>query len=352
MKLLASAPGRICLFGEHMDWVRHAVIPAAIELRIFLMIEPIDGTIIAESYPPFTARDIFKIDDFDPLKGGDLKYIRATVKAFLNKGYKLKGARIRLLKSNDIPVRMDALDLPAKKGLSSSAALCVATAGALYALTNKVAEEHVSFLAEIADIAYTAERKILGINCGQMDQYASAFGGLLYIDCSVEPAVPQPLALKTKLPIVIGDTQQPKDTPRILAWLGRRFQEKEPFFMEGVRGIVEVVEEAKKELMKETVNIEKIGKLMNLNQYYLSKYLKVSGDCPISPNNLDKLIEAALSAGALGAKLTGSGGGGAMIALCRLEDINKVAKAIERVGGKAYKTRVAEKGLMISSLKT
>jgi mevalonate kinase len=84
---------------------------------------------------------------------------------------------------------------------------------------------------------------------------------------------------------------------------------------------------------------------MNLNQHYLARYLKVSSDCPVSPNRLDELIKAALDAGALGAKLSGSGGGGAMVALCHPDDVDRVAEAIRRVGGYPYVTKVADKGL-------
>ncbi len=75
-----------------------------------------------------------------------------------------------------------------------------------------------------ANMAYTGERKELGINCGQMDQYASAFGGILHIDCTEEPAKIHRLKPKTDLPLVIGDTMQPKDTPKVLGWLGERFK--------------------------------------------------------------------------------------------------------------------------------
>jgi len=114
-----------------------------------------------------------------------------------------------------------------------------------------------------------------------------------------------------------------------------------------MKNIVEIVEEARLELEKRSPNRYKIGELMNENQYYLKKYLRVSGDCPISPSRLDDLIESAINAGALGAKLSGSGGGGCMIALCEPGEEMKVVKAINEAGGEAYITKVADKGLRI-----
>lgn len=114
-----------------------------------------------------------------------------------------------------------------------------------------------------------------------------------------------------------------------------------------MKNIVNIVEEAREELEKPSPNRYKIGELMNENQYYLKKYLKVSGDCPVSPSKLDDLIDAAVHAGALGAKLSGSGGGGCMIALCEPGDEMKVVKAINEAGGETYATKVADEGLRI-----
>lgn len=337
-----------------MDWCRRAVIPAAIDMRTFVLVEDSSDSLVSIlSYPPFTDFDCFSLIDFNPQEGGDLKYIRATLRAMMNRGYCFKGLRIRTIKANEasnFTKERGLFDLPVKKGLSSSAAVCVATAGALHVLTKGIETVDENFLKEIADIAYTAERKILQINCGQMDQYSSALGSLLYLDCSVEPAKPMFLRPKKTLPLVIGDTGQAKNTPLILAWLRERFEKKEQLFLEGVNEISKIVEEAKKELERENPNLEKIGELMNMNQYYLKTHLKVSGDCPISPNKLDDLIEAARNAGALGAKLSGSGGGGVMVALCKPEDLPKVAESIRKAGGDPITTAVAREGLRVTIL--
>ncbi len=117
-----------------------------------------------------------------------------------------------------------------------------------------------------------------------------------------------------------------------------------------MENINKIVGKAKEELEKPSPNCSRIGELMNENQHYLKKFLQVSGDCPVSPSRLDELIEAALKAGALGAKLSGSGGGGCMIALCEPGDEVKVAQAINKEGGEAYVTKVADKGVRIESI--
>jgi len=340
-----------------MDWCGFSVIPAALDMRTYVQVGMgVPGPSEIYSYPPFSQHE-----SHDPAAGGvnsgsDLRYAQATLIALERSGVRTSGMRIRFLRADEVeglrgPGRR-LIDLPVKKGLSSSAAVCVAVAAAVDIISSGLVKEAGSaFAAEemerYADLAYRAERGILGINCGQMDQYAASFGRLLYVDCSTSPAKVKPLSPPIELPIVIGDTGQEKDTPRILAWLGKRFGEKEGGFMEGMMNIVRIVEEAREELERASPRRERIGELMNDNQFYLERYLKVSGSCPVSPSNLDRLVGAAIDAGALGAKLSGSGGGGAMVALSEPGDQEVVADAMRRAGGDAYITEVAGRGVEV-----
>ncbi len=370
---MVSAPGRLCLFGEHMDWCGHNVLACGIDMRIFLEAEATqDNVVKVSSFPPFTVKDSFNLINTSWTPRSDLRYIGGVLKAFQKKKdlpYKIQGMKTRFLRAEEVQKRLAAehtnvefKNLPVSKGLSSSAAMCVAIS-AVIDLTHRFQDfdqkNHFSVfdyvskpetLAFYADMAYTGERKELGINCGQMDQYASAFGGILHIDCTEEPAKVNRLKPKTELPLVIGDTRQPKDTPKVLGWLGERFKAKEPKFIEGMRNIIIIVEKAKKELKKQSPSRHRIGELMNENQHYLKNYLQVSGDCPVSPSRLDEIIDASLQAGALGAKLSGSGGGGCMIALCEPGDEIKIARAISEAGGESYITKVVDQGVRIESL--
>jgi galactokinase len=369
-KILVSAPGRICLFGEHMDWCRHQVLACAVDMRTFVEAEVTDDNVVeAFSFLPFTRQEKFFMQDLSINWNSDLKYVGGVLSALKKRRilpYKIKGMKLSLLRASDVQEQLNRgdddkilNDLPVSKGLSSSAAMCVAISAAIdltHRLRNMDLQDQSSVrdyvskretLAFYADTAYTGERKELGINCGQMDQYASAFGGILHIDCTHEPAKVNRLKPKTELPLVIGDTKQPKDTPKILGWLGERFATKETKFIEGMNNIVKIVKEARKELEKPSTNRRKIGELMNENQQYLAEYLQVSGNCPVSPSRLDDLIAAALKAGALGAKLSGSGGGGCMSALCEPGDEDRIAERIKDEGGQAYITKVAMQGIRI-----
>ncbi|MGQ9513439.1 MAG: mevalonate kinase family protein [Thermoproteota archaeon] len=341
-----------------MDWCGFSVIPVAIDMRSYVQVGEGDkGTVEIHSYAPFDLYELFDPAAQNLNMKSDLRYAQATLVALERNGVRTDGIRIRFLRAEQVErIRGSStgklLDLPVKKGLSSSAAICVAVAAAVDIFSSKkkvLSDSPISGeeMAKYANIAYVAEREILGVNCGQMDQYASAFGKLLYVDCSTAPAKVQKLKPSITLPIVIGDTRQRKDTPKILAWLGKRFEAREERFMEGMRNIVRIVEEARRELERKDSSRERIGRLMNENQRYLDEYLQVSGSCPVSPSNLDLLIRAALDAGALGAKLSGSGGGGAMLALTEPGDEDQIAEAIRRAGGDAYISRVAERGVTV-----
>ena len=250
-------------------------------------------------------------------------------------------------------------DLPASKGLSSSAAMSVTVAAVtdiLHKYPNlhdKQTKDHIDspeFQKKCAETAYQGEHIELGINCGWMDPYASSIGGFLHIDCSHEPPTIEKYTPEKEMTIIIGDTNQPKNTPRILAWLGKRFQQREETFMEGVTHITEIVKQARNELSKRNLSPEKLGTLMNQNQHYIKNNLKISGDCPISPSNLNKLIQAALNGGAHGAKVTGSGGGGYMIALCDPHSSHQVTKNIDAAGGSALTTEISMQGLRLEAV--
>ncbi len=83
-----------------------------------------------------------------------------------------------------------------------------------------------------------------------MDLYASVFGGFLYIDCSKEPKIVEKFSPENEMLLVIEDTNQPKDTPGILEWLGNRYKKNEATFMTGLSNIVGIVREAKSDLSK------------------------------------------------------------------------------------------------------
>jgi mevalonate kinase len=93
------------------------------------------------------------------------------------------------------------------------------------------------------------------------------------------------------------------------------------------------------EVLKEN-DLETLGDLMNINHALLY-------GLGVSDESLEWLINAARKAGALGAKLTGAGGGGCMIALAKNERITQVVEAVQRAGGRPFIAKKTDEGVKI-----
>ncbi len=336
-----SAPGRVCLFGDHMDWLGYEVIPAAINKRIFCRAKlNRNDKIEFYSFIPFTRyfeykRNMSKIESIN-----DFKYCQAVVHSIKMNSSSIPGIEIRFFENQDKDN-----NLVSGKGLSSSAALCVVTSSCFYLLSGyKYASLH-EFKSLCAETAYIAEHNVLGINCGRMDPYACSYGGILKMNCSNNKITSLPSQTLEKCDLIIGDSLKVKNTEKILSWLKSRCEQEEKTILKGIIQIRKIVFDAYCLLSDLSVCPEKIGELMNLNQKYISENLQTSGNCQISPSNLDDLITAARKAGALGAKVTGSGGGGCMVALSNPKKGQQIMKAIYELGGIAYKVKIDKLGL-------
>ena len=338
-----SVPGRVCLFGDHMDWIGNSVITLAIDKRIFCKIKKNDSNICRlKSYAPFDENHEIFLDEITINHETDFRYIEAVISVLKNKYDLSKGFNLEFFKPN--PNIEEAL--PAGKGLSSSASLCVATTAAILSINLTSFLNRTDYTQQCAETAYIAEHNVLGINCGRMDPYACALGGIQFINCNIKNFYWQRLASLSNLSIVIGDSGKKKDTKHILEWLKHRYKEEDPVLLRGVKEISKIVFEAYLILSQEVIDLIELGKLMDRNQYFIQNNLLTSGDCPISPSNLNELIHAAKKAGAIGAKVTGSGGGGCMIALCNPKLVDNVRKAISDSGGAPIKVINSDAGIL------
>lgn len=338
-----SVPGRVCLFGDHMDWIGKSVITLAIDKRIFCKIKKNDSNLCRlKSYAPFDESYEISMGDFTLNLETDFRYVEAVLSVLKNKYDLNEGFDLEFVKPHPIIGE----SLPAGKGLSSSASLCVSTAAAIQSIYITSILKRTDFAQLCAEIAYIAEHDVLGINCGRMDPYACALGGIQFINCDIENFHWQRLARLSNLSIVIGDSCKIKDTERILGWLKNRYNEEDQILLHGIREISKVVSDAYILLTQEVIDSKKLGELMDKNQYFIQNNLLTSGDCPISPSNLNELIDASKKAGAIGAKVTGSGGGGCMLALCHPKRVDNIIKAINDSGGVPIKVVNSDAGLL------
>ena len=165
------APGRVNLIGEHTDYNDGFVMPAAIDLCTWVAIEPRDDRKLHIHSEDLSDNVVFDLDESNPRARGHWSdYVRGVAVTLERAGYRLRGA--------DLAIRSD---LPIGAGLSSSAALEVATGYAMLE-TAGIEIDRIG----LAKLCQRAENEFVGMRCGIMDQFSSCCGQAgtaLMLDC-------------------------------------------------------------------------------------------------------------------------------------------------------------------------
>ena len=169
-KWIVRAPGRVNLIGEHTDYNDGFVFPLAIDRAVWIALEPRDDRKVVVHSIDYKESGEFSSTALKNTKSGWIEYIKGTAWSLQDAGHRLCGWEGVL-----------AGDVPLGAGLSSSAALEMATARAFAAASDLAWEP-----APMALLGQRAENKWVGVNCGIMDQMISAAGKAghaLLIDC-------------------------------------------------------------------------------------------------------------------------------------------------------------------------
>jgi mevalonate kinase len=187
---------------------------------------------------------------------------------------------------------------------------------------------------DVFRITYEAEKVVHGTPSG-VDPAISTFGGtlLFQIDTGFKP-----LEVKTDMPLIIGDTGVERST-RVQIEKVRNIMDNYPRVADPLKKAAREVVLRAIDALKEN-DLKTLGELMNINQALLYAV-------GVSDESLEWLINASKKAGALGAKLTGAGGGGCMIALANNEKLQQVSEAIMRAGGRPFMARKTDEGVKI-----
>lgn len=324
MGVIASAPAKIILLGEHFVVYGEPAIVMAIDKRVYARVEKRNDSRLHVRSMNLNLEVFFENGSFR-VEQGDLKEAKMKfepVKQAIEKVMEKHGQRVGL----DIEINST---VPVGAGLGSSAAVIAATTAATGAILGvKLSKE------DILRITYAAEKIVHGTPSG-VDPAISTMGGtmLFQMDTGFKP-----LEVKTNIPLIIGDTGVERST-RVQVEKVRDLVDKYPrvteHLMKAAREIVLRAIEALKEN-----DLETLGTMMNINHALLY-------GIGVSDESLEWLANAARKAGALGAKLTGAGGGGCMIALAREEKLEQVSEAIQRSGGRPFVARKTEEGVRI-----
>lgn len=299
MEIEVSAPGKLMLFGEHAVVYNRPCIVSAVSSRMKVKLEKIPTGL-----------------EIDAPQTKDFRFVEEAVRIFKEK-YKTNGG---------LKIKTQS-DFSSQYGFGSSSAVTVATIFGLSQLYQIPLTKK-----EIFDLGYQVTLNIQGVGSG-FDIAAAVFGGVLYFLTGGKTI--KPLSVKN-LPIVVGYSGIKADTPKIVKSLKLKIRNNKEKFNQIFDKIAQIVEVAKIELEKE--NWKKLGKLMNENHHLLQQL-------GVSTKKLDSLCQAAVSAGAYGAKLSGAGGGDCMIALVSENKRQAVESAINKTGGKVIKVNPNAEGV-------
>jgi mevalonate kinase len=223
------------------------------------------------------------------------------------------------------------LELPAGSGLGVSAALGVGVARAVLEVTEpSLAPSSAEARARVLAAADAWERVFHG-NPSGVDAAAAESGGCIRYSRADGPTK---VNVARTLPLVIAVAGPPASTRQMVEQVARMFERRPELREKSVGGIAALVENAR--LCIEAGDLPGLGKLMDLNQMILAGLM-------LSTEGIERACDAARRAGALGAKLTGAGGGGAVVALADL-DPEPVLAAFRAEGFPCFSANVAGGG--------
>jgi len=348
--LEVSTPGRICLFGEHQDYLGLPVIAMGISLRSIIKGQKRKDKQVVVHKPDLGETESFSLNDLNYTKPRD--YFKSGINICHREGLAFSsGFECEIIS-----------DVPIQAGTGSSSSIMVGWIKFLSKVADKPVDWHQQ---KVGELAYKAEVKEFNEPGGMMDQYSSAMGHLIYLESTPKINIRQlNLDLGT---FVLGNSCEQKDTIGILQRcrnlrldiirkikkLNPNFDlysynnvdlssldEQERILFDGTIQNRDILNNALSELEKNKLNHQLIGQLLYDHHQILRDVLKVS-----TPK-IEFMLDAAMNAGALGGKINGSGGGGCMLAYAP-ENSNEVVKAIKNVGGEAF-TVTSDKGTIIN----
>jgi len=308
MEALGIAPAKVILFGEHFVVLGKPAIAMAIDLYAYVSVKKSNHRLNIES---------FKIDSFNKQEiNKHFKPIRlAVASTFKHLNIPKVGLNIKI--NSFIPIGV---------GLGSSAAVSVATIAAIACLFNVNLSKK-----ELYELAFIPEKEVHGKPSG-IDHTTSIYGGII----SFKPNKSFERIPYKELQLVIGNTKIRRSTKTLVTRVKELLNKKKEYVNELQKSYEILYNEAIKAIKLKDYN--KIGELM-IENHELLKKLKVSH------RMLNKFVKKAIEAGALGAKLTGAGGGGCMIALVDKEKKHRVAEAITKIGGETIMANIDEQGV-------
>jgi mevalonate kinase len=293
-----SAPTRLCLGGEDLDWIGGPAIQTAIDLRVSVTYrrEPASSALSIRSEGALPAHLTIPAERWCDPTDSELELVRLCWE--YRPAHEGPTSRV----GGDISIQSAA---PPSAGLASSATTCVAALRALL-------PSHPAGAMPAAQLVNTAdhvERVMAGRPVGPMDFVPAAFGGTTLVHSEAERISDVTyLSLTPHARFLVVDTRTPRDTGAVVAWKRKRFAEREGAIRRYACRMPELVGEQARLLTGEQ-DLDALGETLDAAQALLTDEMHVS--TPL----IDTCVARLRANGALGVKLTGTGLGGCLFAL-------------------------------------
>ncbi|MCD2204152.1 mevalonate kinase [Halobacterium sp. KA-6] len=327
MTTTSSAPGKVYLFGEHAVVYGEPAVPCAIERRARVTVTARDDDRVRVSADDLSL-DGFTVEygsgsdeqpDVDvptPLIEAAMGYVEESLE-------QARDAAGQPVAGFDVEIESE---IPLGAGLGSSAAVVVA---GIDAATRELGVELAP--ESVAERAYRVEHEVQDGQASRADTFCSAMGGAVRVEGDDCRAIDAP-----DLPFVVGYDGASHDTGELVAGV-RDLRDEYDFAADTVGAIGDLVREGEQALADG--DLDTLGRLMDFNHGLLSAL-------GVSARSLDNLVWAARDGGALGAKLTGAGGGGCIVALDR-EDGVETALSLAPECEQSFQAKLATEGVRV-----
>jgi galactokinase len=340
----ASAPARVNLLGEHTDYNFGYVLPTPLpfETTVTLSQEGAGGvvTVWSEAFANTMRRNIM-----EPAQGNWSDYIVGCIKLLHERGVKIRGIHAEV-KSR----------VPMGAGISSSAAVLVATLRAARDLFYLDPFEYSD--RTIAELAHQVEKQYVGVPCGTMDQMVSSLGHMneamfydtqsghielvempadyefMIFHCGLKRQLQdaqtgykqrvaecakacEMLQIENLRVVSVADLERIEQLPSPYKERARHVVTENQRVLDGVAAL-------------KANNIQKFGELMT------ASHVSQRDDYAVSIPAIDRLVDAALKQGAIGARLTGGGFGGAIVAMFQKDVAHAMAPEVVKMCPDSY----------------
>jgi galactokinase len=351
-----STPSRICLFGEHQDYLGLEVIASAIDLRFHVTITDRKDSIVRivtsgekscklkNTNSHFGCQETI-IDLTKPIVYENKRdYLKSTINTLIKRGYIMEHGYDICLNS----------EIPIGKGMSSSTTMIIVL---IKAFLEAINSEHKDDEIKIAELGFEAEVLEFHEPGGMMDHYASALGGLVHLKFDSDGTKVDPIENNIPGCFILFDSKQEKDTIRVLASAKypavEGLKKLNQYGIGSIRDFVDRPENVK--FLDVLTSVEKTNILANIDNYKILKqgesllkseefspvlfgellkkhHANLRDSLNISTPSIELILETAYKNGALGGKINGSGGGGCAFVYVMEEDSQRVLSAVQELG--------------------